>query len=269
MALYIATLSEDGKSMPSHLIDFGADSFEMADRIVTQVNWVGNNAILVRMMNRVQDHQKLYLITRSKSSTSTPIPAGAWTVKLVRDEKSMDGAWIQHLQPLILIKPSPSRSSSSKSKTHDPESASSYSYIETTDLNKDFNTHLAFYESLDAEKPTRWLTSGQWEVTSVKGVDHDRGIIYFLSTEKGSMERHLYSVTLGGEKKLVSTTTLKDGTKRLVDQVAASLGERADAAYFNAQFSPACAYYVLAYLGPDVPWERLQKTANGKNFLII
>ncbi len=44
----------------------------------------------------------------------------------------------------------------------------------------------------------RTLTSGDWIVESVRGVDEDRGIVWFSGTKDGVTERHLYSVPLTG-----------------------------------------------------------------------
>src|SRR5213596_3454495 len=42
------------------------------------------------------------------------------------------------------------------------------------------------------------LTKGEWEVTSLDGVDEAKGLVYFTATEKSLLERHLYRVALDG-----------------------------------------------------------------------
>ncbi|ETN47070.1 uncharacterized protein HMPREF1541_01260 [Cyphellophora europaea CBS 101466] len=81
------------------------------------------------------------------------------------------------------------------------------------------------------------LTEGEWEVTAVLKVDTDRQLIYYTSTEAHSTERHLYSVSFSGNK-----TALVD------DSVPA---------YYSASFSSAGGYYILSYLGPNVPYQEL------------
>lgn len=44
----------------------------------------------------------------------------------------------------------------------------------------------------------RTLTSGEWMVDSVRGVDEERGLVWFAATKDGVTERHLYSVPLAG-----------------------------------------------------------------------
>lgn len=42
------------------------------------------------------------------------------------------------------------------------------------------------------------LTSGDWLVTEVVGVDEDSHIVYFIATKESVLERHLYAVSLDG-----------------------------------------------------------------------
>lgn len=56
--------------------------------------------------------------------------------------------------------------------------------------------HLYLY-GMDGKQIAQ-LTKGDWEVTSVDGVDEANGIVYFTSTEKSPIERHLYRVGLDG-----------------------------------------------------------------------
>ncbi|MGA2712175.1 MAG: alpha/beta fold hydrolase [Bryobacteraceae bacterium] len=50
-------------------------------------------------------------------------------------------------------------------------------------------------------KLQKQLTSGDWEVTSVAGVDEDRRRVLFTSTEESPTERQLYAVSLDGTNK--------------------------------------------------------------------
>jgi dipeptidyl-peptidase-4 len=44
----------------------------------------------------------------------------------------------------------------------------------------------------------RALTSGEWQVDALEGVDEDDGTVYFTATKDGAIERHLYAVPLAG-----------------------------------------------------------------------
>lgn len=54
------------------------------------------------------------------------------------------------------------------------------------------------------------LTKGDWEVTGVDSVDEAKGTVYFTSTEKSPLERHLYRVSLDGSG--FARITKQDGT---------------------------------------------------------
>lgn len=53
----------------------------------------------------------------------------------------------------------------------------------------------------------RQLTSGNWEVTDLLGVDEKNGMVYYLSNEGHHLHRNLYSITLDGKRKKAYTTT--------------------------------------------------------------
>lgn len=59
-------------------------------------------------------------------------------------------------------------------------------------------------------KQLRQVTGGDWEVSQVEGVDESEGAVYFTTTEKSPLERHLYKVSLTGG--IVSRLTRDDGT---------------------------------------------------------
>ncbi len=64
--------------------------------------------------------------------------------------------------------------------------------------NRDGFNHIYLY-NLDGMLE-RQVTSGQWEVTSVNGVDERRGVVYFTSTKPTPLERHLYRIELDGTR---------------------------------------------------------------------
>lgn len=56
----------------------------------------------------------------------------------------------------------------------------------------------------------RALTSGEWVITSLAGVDENAGLAYFVATKESALERHLYSVPLAGGP--VTRVTVEPGT---------------------------------------------------------
>ena len=45
------------------------------------------------------------------------------------------------------------------------------------------------------------ITKGNWEVTTVYGIDEAKGKIYYQSTEESPLERHIYSIDMKGKNK--------------------------------------------------------------------
>lgn len=63
---------------------------------------------------------------------------------------------------------------------------------------KDGFNHLYLYSM--SGQLVRQVTQGEWDVTTLCGVDEKAGLIYFLSTERSPLERHLCSIGLDGKK---------------------------------------------------------------------
>ena len=68
--------------------------------------------------------------------------------------------------------------------------------------------HLYLYDITGHELAQ--LTKGEWEVSSVAGVDESKGCLYFISTKESAIERQLYKVNLDGSE--LSRLTQKHGT---------------------------------------------------------
>ncbi|KAL2109796.1 hypothetical protein VUR80DRAFT_2030 [Thermomyces stellatus] len=96
--------------------------------------------------------------------------------------------------------------------------------------------HIYLYP-VDGGDPVQ-VTSGEWEVTAIHHVDTERGLVSFSAARRHPTERHIYTVSLGDSK----TTPLVN------DEVPA---------YWSASFSSGGGFYVLSYLGPDVPYQEL------------
>ncbi|KAI8593879.1 dipeptidyl peptidase IV N-terminal region-domain-containing protein [Geranomyces variabilis] len=257
VTLHVATPGSpdpDGIDVP---VQFEAENyFHADDRLIVEVTWVSDASLLVRMTNRVQDSQRLFLVKSIESVNATG-PA-KWTGTMVRKRAETDGGWTTKLQPLSFIPPSAAVG------RDDPQ------YVELME-NEDGFMHLAHFDAVDAKEPRAWLTSGNWEVEKVLGVDNEHGRVYFLSTEDGPTQRHVYSVRLNKEK--LRLTPPADATAfssaypswnfptedMSADTVISGAGAAATG-YYSASFSPQCGYYVLDYAGPDVPWSRVGRT---------
>ncbi|ADB42144.1 S9 family peptidase [Spirosoma linguale] len=78
----------------------------------------------------------------------------------------------------------------------------------------------------------RPITTGNFEVSSVSGVDEKTGTIFFTSTEMSPLERHLYRIGLDGQNKQKLTTL--PGT-------------------YTTNFSPDFTYYLLYHTSSNAP----------------
>ncbi|KAF8451224.1 dipeptidyl peptidase IV N-terminal region-domain-containing protein [Terfezia claveryi] len=200
------------------------DSFESHDRLITEVAWVtdGHSHVIFRTMNRVQDLEKLVLVD---------VNAGAKT-KVIRERDGTDG-WIDNNLAISYI-----------------PNSNPPSYLDLSDHSG--YMHIYLY-SRDGSFPPKPLTSGNWEVTSVSKIDTKRGIVYYISTERDSTERHLYSVSLTNH-----------GTEKT------NLVDVKTPGYWDASFSTGGGYYLLSYNGPNIPWQKLYSiSADGSKHTLV
>ena len=90
--------------------------------------------------------------------------------------------------------------------------------------------HLYLYDL--SGKELAQLTKGDWEVTHLDVVDESKGLVYFGSTEKSPMERHLYRIALDGSG--FTRLTKEDGTHAI-------------------NFAPNAAAYIDTYSNSATP----------------
>ncbi|PQJ20596.1 S9 family peptidase [Nonlabens tegetincola] len=95
---------------------------------------------------------------------------------------------------------------------------------------KDNWKHIYLYDKDGKEK--RQITSGEWDVTAYYGYDAKKQRIYFQSTEDGSINRGVYSISLTGKKKRKLSN--KIGTNR-------------------ASFSKNFTYFINTYSSATTP----------------
>lgn len=239
-------------------------------------------------MNRVQDHQKIFLVNPIKRSNDSDTGV-IWNATLVRDEPSKDGAWFNNLQPVSVMPFDDSETVSTKKSQPMP------GYLELMEDATGYQ-HIAYFKDITSAEPSSWLTGGKFEITEIKGIDTqkiDNPLIYYISTEEDSTQRHLYSIKSNAYNKTKLSPPTKityeavmpflnytddelssdvainktvpilvNGTLVMPDPpvvVKAKLGE---IGYYDAQFTPKCKYYVLDYKGPDVPFTKVINTGD-------
>ncbi|KAJ3208491.1 hypothetical protein HDU67_006703 [Dinochytrium kinnereticum] len=261
VTLHIATPAETKASLRVAEVAFPSESmYPDDDRLITEVKWLSDTTLLARLMNRVQDSQRLFHVKFTEE--------GIWQVQMVREEEHEDEAWFPALQPITVIPPSTAIGRMEPS------------YLELKEDERGY-THIAYFSSVLQSKPASWLTTGPYEVTSIDAVDHQTGTVYFTSTEESSTQRHLYAVQLDGtgKKKLTpltkgidwgasvrtyNTTRPKSkesqGTFTLSHSSDDGIGDEVGTiGYYESSFSPEGNYCLLSYKGPDVPFQAIVK----------
>ncbi|HAA15392.1 MAG TPA: S9 family peptidase [Cytophagales bacterium] len=93
------------------------------------------------------------------------------------------------------------------------------------------------------------ITSGEWEVTELVGIDTDKKLIYFMSAEQSPLERHLYSIRMNGKKK----TLLSEGEGN-----------------FRVNMSSDFSYYIQYFNSPSTPnLVTLHEAPSGKQLQVL
>lgn len=112
---------------------------------------------------------------------------------------------------------------------------------------KDGYKHLYLY-NIDGSL-IRQITQGDWEVSNFLGIDEQRNLLYYLSTEVSPLQRHLYSINLKGQHK-----------KKLTTQ----------AGTYDANFSPDFRYYIQYYSATMQPLHiSLHQAPSGKLVRVV
>ena len=142
------------------------------DIYIPRIKWTANsNTLSVRKLNRLQNHMQLLHAN-----------ADAGEAKVVIDEKTDTYFDVEVLDDLTYL-------------------ADGKQFIYTSE--RDGNKHIYLY-SLDG-KHVRQLTQGNFEVADFLGFDQQSKTCYYTSTEVSPLERHFYSVSFDGRKKVKLT----------------------------------------------------------------
>lgn len=142
------------------------------DIYIPRIKWTANSHTLsVRKLNRLQNHMQLLHAN-----------ADAGEAKVVIDEKTDTYFDVEVLDDLTYL-------------------VDGKQFIYTSE--RDGNKHIYLY-SLDG-KLVRQLTQGNFEVADFLGFDQQSKTCYYTSTEVSPLERHFYSVSFDGRKKVKLT----------------------------------------------------------------
>lgn len=97
-------------------------------------------------------------------------------------------------------------------------------------------------------KLVKQLTKGEWEVTSLEGVDEAKGLVYFSATKDNPMERHLYRLQLA------------DGSLTRLSAPGFS---------HTISMSATASYYTSTFSSLTQPTSRILATADGQQVAVL
>ncbi|MDX2267109.1 MAG: S9 family peptidase [Bryobacter sp.] len=183
------------------------DLGETRDFLLARVDWLNTQEIAVQRMTRVQD--KLDFV------------AANWETRSVRKlfgEK--DPYWI-NVHSLA-------RLNSSSQQMIWASEKSGYRHLYRVDFQG---------------KELGQLTKGDWEVGEVAGVDWQKQLVYYTSTEVSPLERHLYVIGFDGSNKRQLTK---------------------EAGTHTVNMSPTAEYYLQSHSAIDLPVEQTLRKASGE-----
>ncbi|WP_051364216.1 S9 family peptidase [Flavobacterium limnosediminis] len=178
------------------------------DFYIARIEWANEaNTLSAQVLNRHQNNLDLLFVDGNSGAT-----------KVVLNEK--DKAYVDVTDNLTFLKDN--------------------SFIWTSE--KDGFNHIYHYDKNGKLK--KQITKGSWEVTSYYGFDEKSGMIFFQSTENGSINRDVYSIKLNGSSK--TRLTKETGTN-------------------GATFSPNFQYFINSYSSAkNAPKHTLCETKTGK-----
>ncbi len=165
---------------------------------IPRIMWTQDASLLsVQLMNRHQNVLDLILVDASKNNATSLL------------HKETDDAYVDVKDDLTFL--------------------NNNSFIWTSE--KSGWNHLYLYDKNG--KNEKQLTKGDWEVTSYYGFDPKSAMIYFQSTENGSINRDVYTVSIQGTNK--TRLSKETGT---------------NAADFSADFT----YYINTFSSSTIPY---------------
>lgn len=208
---------EDNAEVSLHLFDVATGQITKVDLdgayYIPRLQWMNNpNRLSVQTLNRHQNHLRLYAVD-----------ARSHTAGLLMEEK--DKAYVNITNDLTFL----------------PDD----SFIWTSE--QDGWNHIYRYSK---EGPLmNQVTEGDWEVTKYYGYDAKKDRIYYQSTENGTTNRGVYSVSSSGRKK--KQLAVEPGTNR-------------------ADFSTDFTYFINTFSSATVPPKyTLHRSSSGKKVMDI
>lgn len=190
------------------------DIKEERDQYIPRIKWTQDpSKLMIQRMNRHQNHLEYLLADANKGSTT-----------LTLEER--DKYYIDINDDLTFLKDG--------------------KHFIVTSERSGYN-HVYLYDL--SGKLIRPITTGDWEVTSLYGIDEKNETLYYQSTESSPLERDVYSIHLSGNNK--QKLNSKAGTS-------------------SAVFSTDFSYYILNHSNiHTAPYTTLNHTKTGETVRVL
>ncbi|EMG46503.1 DAP2 Dipeptidyl aminopeptidase B [Candida maltosa Xu316] len=207
----ILTFDLDKKVVHTH--NLKSKKIDRQNRLITEVVWIGES-LKVKTSNRHSDLLETFLIDKNEKST------------LIRTETAHN-SWFEASSNTVFIP-----ANSTLGRKYD-------GYLDIV-VEDGFN-HLAYFASAESSD-YELLTKGNWEVTGKPVFDYTTNTVYFTSTIKSPIERHVHSINLLDRSNnglpYIKDITTKEG-------------------WYSSSFSSGARFLFLSDLGPGVPTQRV------------
>ncbi|XP_055021911.1 inactive dipeptidyl peptidase 10 [Boleophthalmus pectinirostris] len=213
---------------PAHTLEMLApDSFKSRDSYISMVTWISSTRLAVRWLNRAQNQSVLCVC---EATTGACSEKHKMTMDIMQNQRQDLPLFSSEGPVFYTILPAKQGASG---EFHHIANLSAQPVTPTV--------------------PPRFLTSGNWDVTSLCALDEKAAKIYFLSTEESRQSRHLYSVELDGVfQRQCITCKLIDGCQ-----------------FFKAVFSPNNTHFILYCLGPGIPRVTVHNTKDPSRYVLL
>ncbi|XP_048873559.1 inactive dipeptidyl peptidase 10 [Brienomyrus brachyistius] len=213
---------------PAHTLEMvPPDSFSSRSHYISMVSWISSTQLAVRWVNRPQNQSALSVCEATTGACS-------------EKHKLPVDIWQDQLQEVPLF------------------SKDASTFYLTLPAKQGARGEFRHVASLQAQPPVpsappRFLTSGNWDVSSLCALDEQSGKIYFLSSEMSRQSRHLYSVDLSGVLQRQCLTC------NLIENCS----------FLKAEFSPNRTRFTLHCLGPGIPKVTVHSTKEPHRYIVL
>jgi dipeptidyl-peptidase 4 len=209
---------EDNSKVTLHVHNVGVSRTDVIDlgnyEYIPRISYspVGDQ-LIVLTLNRHQNHLKCFLLDGAK----TPLKA-----QLFYEET--DKAYVEVDDNLLFLK-------------------DGKSFIRTSEKDGFNHIYRVYFDGKSEQ-----ITSGNWDVIEFKGINHEKGLIYYTSAENGPTQQDLFVIDLKSKKR-----------KQLSNKPGHS----------DAEFSVGMKYYVQTWSNANTPPITTLHDASGKQLFVL